>query len=85
MSGSIPCSIAEASTKALNVEPAWRADCAARLNWFVVLPGITAVIARIAPVPGSTETIAAAGSSCRLSVSRIALFAARWSRGSIVV
>ena len=46
---------------------------------------MTAVIARIAPVPGSTETIAAAGSSWRLSVSLIALFAAAWKRGSIVV
>jgi hypothetical protein len=59
----MPCSIAEASTNALNVEPASRADCAARLNWFLLLPGMTAVIALIAPVPGSTETIAAAGSS----------------------
>ena len=65
MSGLIPFSIAEASTNALNVEPAWRADCEVRLNWFFVLPGMTAVIARIAPVPGSTETIAAAGSSWR--------------------
>ena len=50
--GRCPFSIAAASTNALNVDPAWRADCAARLNWFFVLPGMTAVIARIAPVPG---------------------------------
>ena len=85
MSGSIPRSIAEASTKALNVEPAWRVDCAARLNWFFVLPGMTAVIARIAPVPGSTETMAAAGSLRYGSVWRMALFAARWRPGSMVV
>ena len=57
----MPFSIAAASTNVLKVEPAWRVDCATRLNW---LPFVltTAVIARIAPVPGSTETIAAAGS-----------------------
>ena len=51
----MPFSIAEASTNVLNVEPAWRVDCDARLNW---LPFVrtTASIARIAPVPGSTDT-----------------------------
>jgi len=68
----------------LNVEPAWRADWAARLNWFPALR-TTAVIARIAPVPGSTETIAEAGSVRFGSTSRIALFASRCRRGSIVV
>src|SRR5437899_5963395 len=58
---SSPLSIADASTNVLNVDPAWRADCAARLNWLPALR-TTVVIARIAPVPGSTETIAAAGS-----------------------
>ena len=69
----------------MNVEPAWRADWEVRLNWFVRFPGMTAVIALIAPVPGSTDTIAAAGSSWRFSVSLIALFASAWKRGSIVV
>ena len=69
----------------MNVEPAWRADCEVRLNSLCLFPGITAVIARIAPVPGVTETIAAAGSSDSSSVSRIAEFASTWSFGSIVV
>ena len=80
----MPFSIADASTNVLNVEPAWRADCAARLNWLLGLR-TTAVIARIAPVPGSTETIAAAGSVRYGRMSRIALIALRCSRGSIVV
>jgi hypothetical protein len=69
----------------LNVEPAWRADCEVRLNWLCAFPGITAVIARMNPVPGSTDTIAAAGSSCWSSVWRIEPFASNWSFGSIVV
>ena len=85
MSGSIPFSIAAASTKVLKVEPACRADCEVRLNWLWAFPGITAVIARMKPVPGSTETIAAAGSSGWSSVWRIAPFASTWSFGSIVV
>ena len=36
-------------------------------------------------MPGSTETIAAAGSSLYGRMSRIALFASRCSRGSMVV
>ena len=46
---------------------------------------MTAVIARIAPVPGSTETIAEAGSFRYGRISRIALFASRCRRGSMVV
>jgi hypothetical protein len=72
-----PRSIAEHGNNKVN--PDWRVDCAAKLNWFVVLPG-TAVIARIAPILGSTETIAAAGSSRGQSCE--SLFAARWSLGS---
>jgi hypothetical protein len=80
----MPFSIAEASTNVLNVDPAWRADWAARLNWLPLFR-TRAVIARIAPVPGWTETIAAAGSLLYGRMSRIALFASRCSRGSIVV
>ena len=62
-----------ASTNVLKVEPACRVDCATRLNW---LPFVrtTAVMARIAPVPGSTETIAEAGSVVygRIVVDRLA-------------
>ena len=80
----MPFSIAAASTKVLKVEPACRVDCATRLNW---LPFVltTAVIARIAPVPGSTETIAAAGSVLYGRTSLIAFLARYCSRGSMVV
>jgi hypothetical protein len=54
------------------------------LNWFFALR-TTAVMARIAPVPGSTETIADAGSDRYGRTSRIALTAFRCKRGSIVV
>ena len=50
------------STNVLNVDPGWRRACESRLNWLLLRPGITAAIARIAPVAGSIETIAAAGS-----------------------
>ena len=69
----------------MNVEPAWRRACATRLNWFPVAPGVTAAIARIAPLRGLIETTAAAGSSGRFSVCVIAFRAAFWKRGSIVV
>ena len=85
MSGSIPFSIAEASTNVLNVEPACRADCDVRLNSLCLFPGITAVIVVIAPVPGTTETIAAAGSFGSFNVWWMAAFASYWSFGSIVV
>ncbi len=60
--GSIPCDTAVVSTKVLNVEPACRRACAARLNSFFVRPGMTPVIALIAPVAGSIATSAEAGS-----------------------
>ena len=41
----------------------------ARLNWLLLRPGMTAVIARIAPFAGLIETTAAAGSSGSYSVS----------------
>jgi hypothetical protein len=76
--------MAEARTNVLNVDPGCRADCAARLNWLFAFR-TTAVIALIAPVPGSIETIAAAGSVRYGRMSLIALIAFRCRRGSIVV
>ena len=81
----IPFSIAAASTNVLNVEPDCRRACESRLNWFLLFPGVTAVMARMAPFFGLIEMIAAAGSSFSYSVSAIAFRAARWKRGSIVV
>ena len=85
MLGFIPSSTAAVRTNVLNVEPACRRACATRLNWFPVAPGVTAAIARIAPFAGLIETSAAAGSFGRFSVCVIALRAAFWKRGSIVV
>jgi hypothetical protein len=85
VAGLIPCSTAAASTNVLNVEPDWRRPWESRLNWFFVLPGMTAVMARMAPFFGLIEITPAAGSSRSVSVSRIAVCAARWKRGSIVV
>jgi hypothetical protein len=47
----------------LKVEPAWRRACESRLNWFLFVPGVTAVIARMAPFAGLIEITAAAGSA----------------------
>ena len=69
----------------MKVEPGWRRACESRLNWLFARPGTIAVIARIAPFAGSIETIAAAGSVVRVSVSLIAFCASRCQRGSIVV
>ncbi len=55
-------STAAARTKVLKVEPAWRRACESRLNWFLRVPGVTAVIARMAPFAGLIEITAAAGS-----------------------
>ena len=63
MSGLTPSETASASTKVLNVEPACRRACAARLNWFPDRPGVTAVMVLIAPLRGSIATTAEAGSS----------------------
>jgi hypothetical protein len=57
-----PRSTAATSTKVLNDDPVCRFPCETRLYWFVELFGVTATIALIAPVPGSIETSAAAGS-----------------------
>ncbi len=62
MNGSRPCETAVVSAIVLNVEPGCRAPLVTKLNWFPVVPGVTAVIARIAPLFGSMETTAAAGS-----------------------
>ncbi len=59
----IPCSTAAARTNVLKVEPDCRRACESRLNWFFLFPGVTAVIARMAPFVGLIEMIAAAGSS----------------------
>ncbi|MCZ7589266.1 MAG: hypothetical protein M5U27_10530 [Gaiella sp.] len=72
-------------TNVLNVEPGCRRACERRLNWLFARPGTIAVIALMAPFPGSMETIAAAGSVVRVSVSPIALRASACQRGSIVV
>ena len=61
----MPSSIAAVRTKTLNVEPGWRRAWATRLNWLPVRPGVTAVIARMAPFAGLIDTSAAAGSSRR--------------------
>jgi hypothetical protein len=55
------------------------------LNWFLVLPGVTAVIARIAPFFGLIEITAARGVVAVVERLLIAFRAARWKRGSIVV
>jgi len=49
------------------------------------LPGISAVIARIAPFFGLIETSAEAGSVLRFSVLCIAWVASFWNLGTIVV
>ena len=72
-------------TIALKVEPGWRRADDAKFTWFFGLPGLTSVIARIAPFPGLIETIAAAGSVESGSVLLIAFSAKRCRRGSIVV
>ena len=79
-------SIAAASTKVLKVEPGCRRACESRLNWLFDGPGMTAVIARIAPFAGSIEItrrgrVAGLG---RASPDRL-LCAARCSAGTIVV
>ena len=70
---------------ALNVEPGWRRALVTKLNWFPLWPGVTAVIALIAPFRGSIETIAAAGSVGSVRTCVIAAVAAFCSPGLIVV
>jgi hypothetical protein len=72
----MPAATAAARTTGLNVEPGWR--MAAVDRW-------TAAIAWIAPVAGSREMIAPAGSPGAYSTSDSACTTARWRRGRIVV
>ncbi len=81
----MPCSTAAARTNVLKVEPGCRRACERRLNWLFARPGTMALIARIAPVAGSIEMRAAAGSSDAVSVRRIASCASFCQRGWIVV
>ena len=74
----MPRCTAAASTNVLKVEPGWRRACESRLNWLFRRPGITAAMARMAPVAGSIETIAAAGSVRSFRIDRIACSASRW-------
>src|SRR6266496_2872101 len=60
VAGLIPCETAVASTRVLNVDPGCRCALERKLTWFFGLPGVTSVIARIAPVAGLIEMIAAA-------------------------
>ena len=69
----------------LNVDPGWRAPLVTKLNWLPVVPGVTAVIARIAPVRGSMDTIAAAGSVRSFSTCFTAAVAAFCNPGWMVV
>src|SRR5205823_5102600 len=59
VAGLIPCETAVVSTIVLNVEPACLCAEDRKLTWFFELPGVTSVIARIAPLDGLIETIAA--------------------------
>ena len=81
----MPRATAAVSVITLNVEPGCRRALVAKLNWLPLRPGVTAVIARMAPVRGSIETIADAGSVGSVSTCVIAAVAARWSPGAIVV
>src|SRR5687768_17002732 len=83
--GLMPRLMASVSTNVLNADPACRRPCAAMLNCRFFFPGMTAVIARMAPFFGLMETIADAGSDFWLSVCFIALTARRCRRGTIVV
>jgi hypothetical protein len=85
VSGLMPSRMASVRTKVLNDEPACRRPCAARLNWLFFFPGISAVIARIAPFFGLIETSAEAGSVFRFSVLCMAWVASFWNFGTIVV
>ena len=81
----IPCEIAVVRTIVLKVDPGCRRADEAKFTWFLGFPGLTSVIARIAPLCGLIETIAAAGSLEYGSVRLIASSANRCRRGSIVV
>ena len=81
----MPRATAVVSAIVLNVEPGWRRALVTKLNWLPVWPGVTAVIALIAPVRGSIETIADAGSVGSVSTCEIAAVAAVCRPGLIVV
>ena len=81
----MPRATAVVSAITLNVEPGWRGPLVAKLNWLPLLPGVTAVITRIAPFRGSIETIADAGSVFSFNTCVIAAVAARCNAGLIVV
>src|SRR5881394_3453937 len=83
--GLIPSEIAVASTNILKVDPGWRRADEAKLTWFLGSPGLTSVIARMAPFAGLIATTAAAGSLEYGNVRLIASSASRCRRGSIVV
>src|SRR5205814_9598431 len=85
VAGLSPSEIAVARANILNVHPGWRRADEAKLTWFFGLPGLASVIARIAPLAGLIETIAAAGSDLYGNVLLIAASANRCRRGSIVV
>ncbi len=85
MNGFSPSDTAVVRAIVLKVDPGWRAPLVTKLNWLPVFPGVTAVMARIAPLLGSIETIADAGSVGRSSTCVTAAVAARWSPGRMVV
>ena len=62
VAGLMPSETAVASTSVLNVEPGCRWADDKKFTWFLELPGVTSVMARMAPFNGLMETIAAAGS-----------------------
>ena len=62
VAGLIPCETAAVRTIGLKVEPGCRRADDAKFTWFFGFPGLTSVIARIAPFAGLIETMAAAGS-----------------------
>ena len=83
--GFMPCSTAAARANVLKVEPACRWALVAKLNWFALFPGATAVMARMAPFRGSIETTDEAGSPFSFRICLIAALAAFWKCGLIVV
>ena len=83
--GLMPSEIAVVSTIVLKVDPGWRRADDAKFTCVLGFPGLTSVIARIAPLLGLIETMAAAGSVEAGSVLLIAFSAKRCRRRSIVV
>jgi hypothetical protein len=75
--GSIPRATAAVSVIGLNVDPGWRRALVAKLYWLLLRVGETPTMARIAPVRGSIDTTAAAGSFGSVSTCVIEAVAAR--------